>query len=76
MSLALLWLALPLLLIAVTAVNFTNFMDGLDGLVAGCMAVSLAALAIGPLRPGNCGSWWDPARLPALELESCQVVHG
>ncbi len=41
------WLALPLLLIAVTAViNFTNFMDGLDGLVAGCMAVALAAVAL------------------------------
>ena len=36
-----------LLVIAVTAViNFTNFMDGLDGLVAGCMAVAIAALAI------------------------------
>ena len=35
------------LVIAVTAViNFTNFMDGLDGLVAGCMAVTVAALAI------------------------------
>ena len=41
------WLALPLLLIAATAViNFTNFMDGLDGLVAGCMAVALAAVAL------------------------------
>ncbi|MCP9913970.1 glycosyltransferase family 4 protein [Cyanobium sp. BA20m-14] len=41
------WLALPLLLIAVTAViNFTNFMDGLDGLVAGCMAVALASAAL------------------------------
>lgn len=41
------WLALPLLLITVTAViNFTNFMDGLDGLVAGCMAVTLTAIAI------------------------------
>jgi len=44
------WLLLPvlaLLVIAVTAViNFTNFMDGLDGLVAGCMAVTIAALAI------------------------------
>jgi Fuc2NAc and GlcNAc transferase len=40
------WLALPVLLIAVTAViNFTNFMDGLDGLVAGCMAVAIAAVA-------------------------------
>jgi UDP-N-acetylmuramyl pentapeptide phosphotransferase/UDP-N-acetylglucosamine-1-phosphate transferase len=39
--------ALVLLLIAFTAViNFTNFMDGLDGLVAGCMAVAFAALAI------------------------------
>ena len=38
---------LVLLVIAVTAViNFTNFMDGLDGLVAGCMAVTIAALAI------------------------------
>jgi UDP-N-acetylmuramyl pentapeptide phosphotransferase/UDP-N-acetylglucosamine-1-phosphate transferase len=38
---------LVLLVIAVTAViNFTNFMDGLDGLVAGCMAVAFAALAI------------------------------
>ena len=26
--------------------DFTNFMDGLDGLVAGCMAVAIAALAI------------------------------
>jgi Fuc2NAc and GlcNAc transferase len=41
------WLALPLLLIAATAViNFTNFMDGLDGLVAGCIAVALSALSI------------------------------
>jgi len=39
--------ALTFLLIAVTAViNFPNFMDGLDGLVAGCMAVTIAALAI------------------------------
>ena len=41
------WLALPLVLIAATAViNFTNFMDGLDGLVAGCMAVAIGAVAI------------------------------
>ena len=41
------WLALPLLLIAATAViNFTNFMDGLDGLVAGCMSVALAGVAL------------------------------
>jgi Fuc2NAc and GlcNAc transferase len=41
------WLALLLVLIAITAViNFSNFMDGLDGLVAGCMAVALSATAI------------------------------
>jgi UDP-N-acetylmuramyl pentapeptide phosphotransferase/UDP-N-acetylglucosamine-1-phosphate transferase len=46
------WLALPLVLIAVTAViNFTNFMDGLDGLVAGCMAVAIAALVIALAAP-------------------------
>ena len=40
------WQAVPLLLIAVTAViNFTNFMDGLDGLLAGCMAVAIATVA-------------------------------
>ena len=38
---------MALLVVAVTAViNFTNFMDGLDSLVAGCMAVALAAAAI------------------------------
>ena len=37
---------LVFLAISVTAViNFTNFMDGLDGLVAGCMAVNIAALS-------------------------------
>ncbi|MBM5785669.1 MAG: glycosyltransferase family 4 protein [Cyanobacteria bacterium K_DeepCast_35m_m1_288] len=46
------WLVLPLLLIAATAViNFTNFMDGLDGLVAGCMAVAIAAQAIALAAP-------------------------
>jgi Fuc2NAc and GlcNAc transferase len=49
------WFLLPvlaLLVIAVTAViNFTNFMDGLDGLVAGCMAVTIAALAIALTAP-------------------------
>jgi len=49
------WLLLPviaLLVIGVTAViNFTNFMDGLDGLVAGCMAVIIAALAIALAAP-------------------------
>ena len=50
---------LVLLVIAVTAViNFTNFMDGLDGLVAGCMAVNIAALSIDLMRPGRCGPWW------------------
>jgi len=49
------WLLLPvlaLLVIAVTAViNFTNFMDGLDGLVAGCMAVAIAALSLALTAP-------------------------
>jgi len=49
------WLLLPvlaLLVIAVTAViNFTNFMDGLDGLVAGCMAVTIAALSLALTAP-------------------------
>ena len=37
---------------AVTAViNFTNFMDGLDGLVAGCMFVVIATLAISLSQP-------------------------
>ena len=41
------WQLLPLVIVAVTAViNFTNFMDGLDGLVAGCMAVAMAAAAL------------------------------
>ena len=72
------WFLLPvlaLLVIAVTAViNFTNFMDGLDGLVAGCMAVSIAALAIALNAPwslwGLVGSllgfllWnWSPAKV-------------
>jgi Fuc2NAc and GlcNAc transferase len=38
---------LAFLVFAVTAViNFTNFMDGLDGLVAGCMLVVFAAVAM------------------------------
>jgi Fuc2NAc and GlcNAc transferase len=69
------WLAIPVLLIAVTAViNFTNFMDGLDGLVAGCMAVALAAGALWLRAPaplwvlvgGLLGFliWnWSPARV-------------
>lgn len=41
------WWALPLVLVAITAViNFVNFMDGLDGLVAGCAAVLIAAAAL------------------------------
>jgi UDP-N-acetylmuramyl pentapeptide phosphotransferase/UDP-N-acetylglucosamine-1-phosphate transferase len=40
------WPGLAIMVVAVTAViNFTNFMDGLDGLVAGCMAVAIAAAA-------------------------------
>ena len=50
---------LAFLAIAVTAViNFTNFMDGLDGLVAGCMAINIAALAYSLIPVGRCGSWW------------------
>ena len=49
------WLLLPVLaflVIAVTAViNFTNFMDGLDGIVAGCMAVIIAALSVALAAP-------------------------
>ncbi|MFL2671898.1 MAG: MraY family glycosyltransferase [Prochlorococcaceae cyanobacterium] len=48
------WLCGPLVVIAVTAViNFVNFTDGLDGLVAGCMAISLGAIAIN----GATGLW-------------------
>ena len=48
------WLCGPLVVIAVTAViNFVNFTDGLDGLVAGCMAISLAAVAL----DGASGLW-------------------
>ena len=70
----LLLVALPLLLIAVTAViNFTNFMDGLDGLVGGCMAVVITALTLslnapGPSGPGGLSTWlliwnWSPAKV-------------
>ena len=45
-------LALPLLILAFTAViNFTNFMDGLDGLLAGSMAVTIAALTFALSAP-------------------------
>ena len=48
------WLCGPLVVIAVTAViNFVNFTDGMDGLVAGCMAISLAAVAL----DGASGLW-------------------
>ena len=69
------WIALPLLLIAATAViNFTNFMDGLDGLVAGCMAITVAAACL--QRAALCSLWalvgallgflvwnWSPAKV-------------
>ncbi len=67
--------ALVLLVVAVTAViNFINFMDGLDGLVAGCMAVAIAAAAfklnapppIWALAGSLLGflSWnWSPAKV-------------
>ena len=48
------WLCGPLMVIAVTAViNFVNFTDGLDGLVASCMAITLAAVAL----DGASGLW-------------------
>ena len=48
------WLCAPLVVIAVTAViNFVNFTDGLDGLVASCMGITLAAIAI----DGVSGLW-------------------
>ena len=48
------WLCGPLVVISVTAViNFVNFTDGLDGLVAACMAISLAAMAL----DGASGLW-------------------
>ena len=39
-------LAFPLVVLVTAVINFTNFMDGLDGLVASCMAVAIAAVAI------------------------------
>ena len=66
---------LALLVITFTAViNFTNFMDGLDGLVAGCMAVTIAALALSLTAPWPLSSlvgsllgslfWnWSPAKV-------------
>lgn len=44
------WIIVPVLIFLVigltSIVNFVNFMDGLDGLVAGCLVVSISALAI------------------------------
>ena len=67
------WLCGPLVVIAVTAViNFVNFTDGLDGLVASCMAISLAAVALSeasglwPLVGALAGflMWnWAPAKV-------------
>ncbi len=69
------WLAVPLLLILVTAIiNFTNFMDGLDGLVAGCMSIAISALAIALSAPwpiwalvGSLASFlfwnWSPSKV-------------
>ena len=69
------WTALPLLLIAVTAlINFTNFMDGLDGLVAGCMFVAISTTAIALSLPWSIWAlagalfgflvWnWSPAKV-------------
>lgn len=63
------------LLIAITAIiNFTNFMDGLDGLVAGCMSLTIGAIAFSLSVPWSIwvliGSlvgflfWnWSPARV-------------
>jgi len=45
LSLLLVLFAFLLLIAATALINFTNFMDGVDGLVAGCMAVSIVALA-------------------------------
>ena len=46
-SFGLLLLILLILVVVFTAViNFSNFMDGIDGLVAGCMAVSFAAMVL------------------------------
>jgi Fuc2NAc and GlcNAc transferase len=68
-------LAVPFLLVSVTAViNFANFMDGLDGLLAGCMIITFATLAV-HLTP-SCVVWslvgallgfliynWSPAKV-------------
>ena len=69
------WLALPLLLIAVTAViNFTNFMDGLDGLVAWCMAVAIGALAIALAVEGKDGQTPAMVRTALTQLKDRMSV--
>jgi UDP-N-acetylmuramyl pentapeptide phosphotransferase/UDP-N-acetylglucosamine-1-phosphate transferase len=59
--------ALPLVLVAVTAViNFTNFMDGLDGLVALCGVVLMASAGLWPVAGALLGflGWnWSPAKV-------------
>ena len=59
--------ALPLVLVAVTAViNFTNFMDGLDGLVALCGVVLMASVGLWPVAGALLGflAWnWSPAKV-------------
>jgi len=59
--------ALPLVLVAVTAViNFTNFMDGLDGLVALCGVVLMASAGLWPVAGALLGflAWnWSPAKV-------------
>ena len=40
------WTSIFLVISGVAVINFTNFMDGLDGLVASCLAIALAAVAI------------------------------
>ena len=66
--------AIPVMLAVVAVINFTNFMDGLDGLVASCMAVAIAAVALRLNTPlpiwalvgGLLGflPWnWSPARV-------------
>ncbi|MCP9927209.1 glycosyltransferase family 4 protein [Cyanobium sp. CH-040] len=69
-------LAALLVLAVVALINLTNFMDGLDGLVAGCLAVALAAAAMPSSGAGQPALWplvgallgflpwnWSPARL-------------
>ena len=67
------FLVVLVLLIAITAViNFVNFMDGLDGLVAGCMAVTIAAISISLDAPWSLGPGWFSTWFSLLELEPCR----